>query len=51
MEASSETGLVRHLSDYIFGVRNFKNKTSMRAIFFFQNIQKFNLDFKNKANN
>ena len=34
VEASSEMGLFRHLSDYVFGVRNFDNTKSMRVIFF-----------------
>ena len=33
LEASSETVLFRHLSDYIFRVRNFENTKSMRVIF------------------
>ena len=33
VEASSETWLFRHLSDYVFGVRNFENTKSMRVIF------------------
>ena len=31
--ASSELGLFRHLSDYVFGVRNLENKISMTVIF------------------
>ena len=34
VEASSETGLFRHLSDYVFGVRNFEITKSMSIIFF-----------------
>ena len=49
VEASSETGLFRHLSDYDFGVRNFQNAKSMRVIFF--KCLKVNLDFKNGAKN
>ena len=48
IEGSSETGLFRHLSDYIFGVRNFENAKSMRVIFF-SKPRIFNLDFKNAA--
>ena len=33
-EASSETRLFRHLSDYVFGVRNFENANPMRVILF-----------------
>ena len=33
IEGSSETGLFRHLSDYVFGVRNFEITKSMRIIF------------------
>ena len=47
VEGSSETGLFRHWSDYVFGVRNFENTKSTRVIFF----PKFNLDFKNAAQN
>ena len=36
---SSETGLFRHLSNHVFGVRNFRNAKSMRVMFLFQNIQ------------
>ena len=50
LEGSSETGLFRHLSDYVFGVRNFENTKSMRVIFFFKYL-KFQLDFKNAARN
>ena len=39
VEGSSETGVFRHLSDHVFGVRNSGNTKSMRVIFFFQNIQ------------
>ena len=35
-EASSETRLFRHLSDYVFGVRNFENTKAMRLILFFK---------------
>ena len=38
VEGSSEKGLFRHLSDYVFGVRNFGNKKRMRVIFYLQNI-------------
>ena len=36
VEGSSETGLFRHLSNYVFGVRNFDLTKSMRVIFFFK---------------
>ena len=49
VEASSETVLFRHLSDYDFGVRNLQNAKSMRVIFF--KCLKVNLDFKNGAKN
>ena len=49
-EASSETGIVRDLSGYVFGVCNFENTKSMGVILFFE-IFKFNLDFKNAAKN
>ena len=50
VEGCSETGLFRHLSDYVFGVRNFENTKSMKVIFFFKYL-KFQLDFKNAARN
>ena len=33
VEASSKTGLFRHLSDYVFGVRNFEIRKFMRVLF------------------
>ena len=33
IEGSSETGLFRHLSNHVFGVRNFENTKSMRVTF------------------
>ena len=33
LEASSEIGHFRHLSDYVFGVRNFENIKPMRVSF------------------
>ena len=36
VEGSSQTGLSRHLYDYVFGVRNFGNTKSMRVVFFFK---------------
>ena len=36
VEASSETGLYKHLSDYNFGVRNFENTKAMMVIFGFK---------------
>ena len=39
LEGSSETGLFRHLSDYVFRVRNFKNKKSMRLMIFLKMFQ------------
>ena len=47
---SSETGIFRHLSDHVFGVRNLKNTKSMRLIFFFKSL-KLKLDFKNAEKN
>ena len=38
---SSETGLLRHLSNRVFGVSNFENTKSMRVTFF-MNIQNLN---------
>ena len=39
VEGSSETGLFRRLTDYVFGVHNYQNTKSMRVILFSQNIQ------------
>ena len=50
IKASSETGLFRHLSEYVFGVRNFENAKSMMVIFFSQYL-KFKLYFKKAENN
>ena len=43
---SSEAGLFRHLSNHVFGVRNFGNTKSMRVIFV-SKCSKFNRDLKN----
>ena len=51
VEGSSETGIFRHFSDYVFRIPNFENTKSMRVIFFFSKYSKFNLDFKNAAKN
>ena len=51
VEASSETGLFRHLSDYVFGFRNFERTKSMAVIFFFSNYLKFKLDLENARKN
>ena len=48
VQDSSETGLFRHLSDYVFGVRNFENAKSIRVLFCFKML-KFNLDFQMAA--
>ena len=37
VEGSSETGLFRDLSDYVFGVRNFEN-TKNEGHLLFQNV-------------
>ena len=49
-DGSSETGLFRHLSDYVFGVRNFRKTKSMTVIFFFKYL-KFIADLNNSAGN
>ena len=36
LKGSSETGPLRHLSNHVFGVRNFGNRKSMKVIFFFK---------------
>ena len=48
VEASSETALYKHLSDYDFGVRNFENTKAMRSSFVSKR-PKFQLDFKKAA--
>ena len=45
VEGSSEIGLVRHLANHVFGVRNLGNTKAMMVIFFF-NFLKLKLDFK-----
>ena len=50
VERSSETGVFRHLSDHVFGVRNFGNTKSLRVIFFSKYF-KFNLDSENAPRN
>ena len=50
VERFSETGIFKHLSDYVFGVRTFEITKSMRVTFF-PKCSKFNLDFKHGANN
>ena len=39
VEASSETRLFRHLSNHVFGVRNFRNIKAMRVMFFFKRFR------------
>ena len=46
----SHTGLFRHLSDYVFRVRNFKIAKCMRK-HFFSKCPKFHRDFENAARN
>ena len=36
VEASFERGIFRHLSDYVFQVRNFENTKPMRVIFLYK---------------
>ena len=43
-------GTFRHLSDYVFGVRNFETTKSMRVVFFLKYL-KLQLDLKNAAKN
>ena len=50
VEGSSETGLFRRLSDYVFGIRNFESTKSMR-VNLYSKILKFNVYFKNSAKN
>ena len=50
VEGSSQTGLSRHLYDYVFGVRNLGNTKSMR-LNFFSKCLKLHVDFKNAGKN
>ena len=50
IEESCETGLFRHLSDYVFGVRNFGNAKSVSVIFFSKCL-KLNLDLEKASRN
>ena len=43
VEESSQTGLFRHLSNHVFGVRNFGNKKAIRVIFFFHDNENFSM--------
>ena len=46
VEGSSQTGLSRHLYDYVYGIRNFGNTKSLRAIFsdkIFKNWARFQI--------
>ena len=44
-------GLFRHLSNHVFGVRNFRNTKFLRIIFFSSKCSRFNVDFKNAEKN
>ena len=46
VEACSETGIFRHLSDYLFRIRSFENTKAVTVIFFSKS-SKFNIDLKN----
>ena len=50
VEGFSQTGLFRHLSDYVLGVPNFEIRKSMRS-WFVAKYWKFMLDFRNTAKN
>ena len=49
VEWASETGLFRHLSSHVFGVRNSGNTKPLTVIFFSKYL-KFNVDFKKQKN-
>ena len=51
VEGSSEAAIFRHLSDSVFGVRNFENTKFIRAIFFFSKDSKFNINFQKVSEN
>ena len=46
---SSKTGLFRHLSNHVSGVRNVENTEARSVIFFFSKCSKFMIDFKDEA--
>ena len=50
VEGSSQTGLLRHLSDNFFAVRNFGNTKSIRVIFFLK-LFKISYRFRKWSNN
>ena len=50
VDGSSDTWLFRHLSNYVFRVRNFGNTKAVRVIFFFQ-LYKIEFRFQNSAKN
>ena len=50
VEGSFETRLFRHLSNFVFGVRKFRNTKAMRVTFFSKCL-KLKLDFKNSGRN
>ena len=50
VKGSSEMRRVRHFSDYVFGVRNFRKTKSMTVIFFFKYL-KFIADLNNSVEN
>ena len=49
-ELVSQTGLFRHLSDYVYWKRNFEKAKSVR-VSFFSKCLKFKLDFKTSGEN
>ena len=51
VKGSSETGLFRHISNYVFAVRNFENTKAMKVIFFFQNVENFSQTSKKQQKN
>ena len=50
VEGSSETRLFRHLSNFVFGVRKFRNRKAMKVTFF-SKCWKLKLDLKNSERN
>ena len=50
VEGSFETRLFRHLSNFVFGVRKFRNRKAMKVTFF-SKCWKLKLDLKNSERN
>ena len=51
IEGSFETGLFRHLSNYVFGSLEFRINISYEGHLFFRKCSKFSADFQNEEKN